>query len=193
VTSVPAAAPVRLLASALIALTVLAALLAGRAEAAPRDGADLLAPAGVCRSADDPFASHREQIRAVSCLLNWARAEAGHGPLARRPALQRAATLKGRRVASCGQFSHTPCGSAVTAAVKASGYRYGWFGENLFAGTWKRVSAREVVSAWLGSAPHRANVLRPQFRHVGVAPVRARGLLEGTDAVVWTATFASPR
>lgn len=192
-TLVPAAAPVRLLTSALVALAVLASVLAGRAEGASGGGTELLAPAGACHAADDPFASHRDQIRAVSCLLNWARAEVGHAPLARRPALQRAATLKGRRVASCGQFTHTPCGSAVTAAVKASGYRYGWFGENLFAGTWRRTTAREVVRSWLGSAPHRANVLRPQFRHVGVAPVKARGLLDGTDAVVWTATFASPR
>jgi uncharacterized protein YkwD len=177
---------------ALLALGLVAAIAAGRAEGAARDGG-LLAPVGVCRAAEDPSASHSEQIRAVRCLVNWARAQVGHEPLARRSALQRAATLKGRRVASCGQFSHTPCGSAVTAAVKASGYRYGWFGENLFAGTWRRVSAREVVQAWLGSAPHRANVLRPQFRHVGVAPVRARGLLDGADAVVWTATFASPR
>lgn len=192
-TSVPAAAPVRLFAPALLALAVLASIVAGRAEGATRGDAGYLAPAGVCPAADDPSAPHSVQIRAVSCLLNWARAQAGHEPLVHRPALQRAATLKGRRVASCGQFTHTPCGSAVTAAVKASGYRYGWFGENLFAGTWRRVTAREVVKSWLGSAPHRANVLRPQFRHVGVAPVRARGLLDGTDAVVWTATFASPR
>jgi hypothetical protein len=36
-------------------------------------------------------------------------------------------------------------------------------------------------------------MLQRHFRHVGVAPVRAPGLLEGTDAVVWTAAFASPR
>ena len=81
----------------------------------------------------------------------------------------------------------------MTAAVKKAGYRYGWFGEILFAGTWRQVTAREVVKTWLESPLHRANVLRPQFRHVGVAPVRAPGLLDGSDAVVWTATFASPR
>jgi uncharacterized protein YkwD len=81
----------------------------------------------------------------------------------------------------------------VTVGVSVSGYRYAAFGENLFAGTWGHVSAREVVAAWLGSPLHRANILRPLFRHVGVAPVRAPGLLDGTDAVVWAATFASPR
>ncbi len=171
-----------------MALTLVAV---DRADGA--EGSVYLAPAGVCRAAEDPNASPAAQIRAVSCLLNWARARAGFRRLERRSALQRAATLKGRRVASCGQFSHTPCGSSVTASVKASGYRYGWFGEIMFAGTWRRVSAREVVKTWLDSPPHRANVLRRQFRHVGVAPVRAPGLLDGADAVVWTATFASPR
>ncbi len=80
----------------------------------------------------------------------------------------------------------------MTSGVTAAGYRYATFGENLFAGTWGQVSPRDVVSAWLQSPPHRANVLSGQFEHVGAAPVRANGLLEGTDAVVWTAAFASP-
>jgi uncharacterized protein YkwD len=181
----------KLLAAVAAVVTLLAFAATSRADGASASA--YLAPAGACRDAENPLASQAAQIRAVSCLLNWARARAGHTRLDRRQALQHAATLKGRRVASCKQFSHTPCGSAVTAAVTASGYRYGWFGENLFAGTWQRVTARDVVSGWLHSAPHRANVLRPQFRHVGVAPVRARGLLDGADAVVWTATFASPR
>jgi uncharacterized protein YkwD len=133
------------------------------------------------------------QVRAVACLVNWARAQDSRKRLVRRPALQRAATLKGERVASCGQFSHTPCGSALTAAVRAAGYRYSTFGENLFAGTWGQFSARDVVSAWLQSPEHRANVLGPSFRDLGAAPVRASGLLDGGDAVVWTATFGSRR
>ena len=112
--------------------------------------------------------------------------------LLRRSALTRAAVLKGQSVASCGQFSHTPCGSAVTSGVNASGYRYATFGENLFAGTGS-VTPRQVVTAWLNSPPHRANMLSGRFRHLGAAPVLASGLLSGADAVVWTATFASPR
>ncbi len=190
VATASAAVTVKTVAFASALALALAVVAVDRADGAAES---YLAPAGVCRAADDPFASNAEQIRAVSCLLNWARIRAGYGRLNRRPALQRAAMLKGKRVAACSQFSHTPCGARVTSAVDAAGYRYGWFGEVLFAGTWKRISAREVVEAWLNSPPHRANVLRPQFRHVGVAPVLARGLLGGADAVVWTATFASPR
>lgn len=193
VTFATAAAPSRVLAPALAVASILAFLLAGRADGAERAWSEYLAPAGSCASAESSAASAADQARAVACLLNWARAQDRRSRLVRRPALQRAAELKGQRVASCGQFSHTPCGAAVTSGVSATGYRYATFGENLFAGTWGKVSPRDVVTAWLQSPPHRANVLGGQFRHVGAAPVRASGLLGGGDAVVWIAAFASPR
>ena len=189
-----AAARVRVLAAAgLAALLAVALVVAGRADGAGTAWSAYLAPTSACRSADDSAAPAAVQVRAVTCLVNWARTHDSRKRLIRRPALQLAATLKGERVASCGQFSHTPCGSAVTAAVHAAGYRYATFGENLFAGTWGQVSARDVVSAWLQSPEHRANILGPRFKDLGAAPVLAHGLLDGGDAVVWTATFGSRR
>jgi uncharacterized protein YkwD len=171
----------------------MAFLVAGRADGAQRAWNVYLAPDGACRSATDASASGAEQARAVTCLVNWARAKEHRSRLVRRPALERAAELKGHRVASCGQLSHTPCGSNLTTAVRAAGYRYATFGENLFAGTWGQVTPRDVVSAWLRSPPHRANVLGPSFRDLGAAPVRASGLLDGGDVVVWTVAFGSRR
>jgi uncharacterized protein YkwD len=193
VTIASAAAPSRLLAPALAAAALVAFLLAGRADGAERAWSVYLAPTGTCRSADDAAAPAATQARAVACLVNWARREESRSRLLRRSALSKAAELKGQSVASCGQFSHTPCGAPVTSGVNASGYRYATFGENLFAGTWGKATPRDVVTAWLQSPPHRANILSGAFRHVGTAPVRANGLLGGADAVVWTATFASPR
>jgi uncharacterized protein YkwD len=182
-----------LAATGLAALLAVALVVAGRADGAGTAWNAYLAPTSACRSADDSAAPAAVQVRAVTCLVNWARTHDSRKRLVRRPALQLAATLKGERVASCGQVSHTPCGSAVTAAVHAAGYRYATFGENLFAGTWGQVSARDVVSAWLQSPEHRANILGPRFRDLGAAPVLAHGLLDGGDAVVWTATFGSRR
>lgn len=194
VTFVPAATPVRLLALALASAAIFVSLAVGRAEGGSYAVGSLLAPQGACPGADDPTASPLVQSRAVTCLVNWARVHDGRARLARRDALRKAAAVKVRRVATCGDFSHTPCGAPVTLGVNVSGYRYAAFGENLFIGEWGRVSANDVVSAWLQSPPHRANILRSLFRHVGVAPVRASGMIDdGTDAVVWGATFASPR
>jgi uncharacterized protein YkwD len=176
----------------LVALLATFLVVAGRADGAQSAGSAYLAPAGACRAADDAAAAVADQARAVACLVNWARRQEHRSRLLRRSALTRAAELKGQSVASCGQFSHTPCGTAVTSGVSAAGYRYATFGENLFAATGS-VTPRQVVNAWLQSPPHRANMLSGRFRHVGAAPVRASGLLGGADAVVWTATFASPR
>jgi uncharacterized protein YkwD len=192
VTFASAAAPSRLLAPALAAASILAFVLSGRADGAERAWSGYLAPAGACAAADDAAAPVAAQARAVACLVNWARMQDHRSRLLRRTALVRAAELKGQSVASCRQFSHTPCGAPVTSGVNASGYRYATFGENLFVATGS-VTPRQVVTAWLNSPPHRANMLSGRFRHVGAAPVRASGLLGGVDAVVWTATFASPR
>jgi uncharacterized protein YkwD len=180
-------------AAILASLAVLSALGAGQADGANRAWSAYLAPAGACAASDDPAAGAVVQARAITCLANWARAQDRRGRLTQRPALRRAAVLKGERVASCVQFSHTPCGTSITEAVRAAGYRYSSFAENLFAGPWGEVSARDVVRAWLQSPPHRANLLHPGFRDVGAAPTRAPGLLGDADAVVWTASFASPR
>jgi uncharacterized protein YkwD len=193
VTSATAAVPIRLAVVATIAATLAALLVVGRADSANRAWSAYLAPQGVCKAADDVNAASTTQARAISCLVNWARAQDRRGPLTSRPALRRAAAAKGKEVASCGQFSHTPCGTDVTAAVRAAGYRYSTFGENLFAGSWGQVTPRDVLAAWLQSPPHRANVLHPSFRDFGAAPARAPGLLGDGDTVVWTATFASPR
>jgi len=83
-------------------------------------------------------------------------------------------------------------GTDVAAQVRKTGYRFARFGENLYAGPWGRVSARQVVSAWLASPPHRANLLSPDYRELGVAPAKAAGLLGSGESVLWTAAFATP-
>jgi uncharacterized protein YkwD len=193
VTPAAAAASVRLCAIALGIVSLLAVLVVGRADGSTRALSVYLASDSVCASASDPNAPAEVQTRAVVCLVNYARAQDRRRRLVQRPRLHLAAELKGERVATCKQFSHTPCGAAFTSDVRAAGYRYSTFGENLFAGTWGHYSARDVVNAWLNSPPHRANMLNGRFRDFGAAPVRATGLLDAGDAVVWTATFGTRR
>jgi uncharacterized protein YkwD len=181
-----------MLAGACVAACVLVALLTGRADGAGRAWGSYLAPAGTCAGESDARVSRAQKARAIGCLVNWARAQTGRPGLTQRRALARAAALKGRAVAECGDFSHTPCGTDLAAHVRATGYRFAMFGENLFAGPYGRVSAREVVRAWLESPSHRANLLSPDYRELGIAPARAQGILGSGDAVLWTAAFATP-
>jgi uncharacterized protein YkwD len=193
VTWVPAAAPIRLALAFALAASLVAFVVAGRAEGAGSSWRSYLAPAGVCPGAADRNAPPAVQERAAACLVNWARARAHVSRLRRPASLGRAATLKGRKVAACRQFSHSPCGIHPGASTRAAGYRYSRLGENLYLGTWGGVSPRDAVAAWLRSPAHRANLLRPGFRHLGAALVRASSLQSGGDSAVWVTQLATPR
>ena len=64
---------------------------------------------------------------------------------------------------------------------------YGWrtWGENVAAG---QPNCSNVMSAWMNSSGHRANILNPAFVHVGVAAVKA-----ANGTIYWTLDFAAPR
>jgi len=190
---VTAAVPVRFCVAAFLAIALSALALTSTAGAAGRLWNAYLAPASVCEGSADRAASPRVQQRAITCLVNWARARHRQGRLSPSHLLRRAAALKGHGVASCRQISHTPCGSDAAAPVRRSGYEYTRFGENLYVGALGSASAREVVSAWLQSPGHRANILHPGFRDFGAALVRADGIFYAGAAVVWIAAFASPQ
>ena len=179
---------------ALLGASVAAALLAliVGVRSAPAAPTSLIGDASACPGADDAAAPEAAQRQAVVCLVNLARSHADRARLGTPSKLRKAAALKGRVVVSCGQLSHTPCGAAPTEALQRAGYRYSWFGENLWLGTWASFSPRQVVESWLASPPHRANILRPGFRHFGVARARANGVFGEPSTAVWVATFASP-
>ena len=79
-------------------------------------------------------------------------------------------------------ISHTgPDGSNLQARVANTGY-VGWsnIGENLAAG---QGTVDEVMGAWMGSSGHRANILKPEFTHVGFG--RAKGLYKDNTVESW--------
>lgn len=80
-------------------------------------------------------------------------------------------------------FAH----GSVTTRARAQGARGPIFGENLAWGT--GVTATWVVNQWLASPSHRAVLLRPGFRRVGVGYAFGRFAGRGGAAVV-TADFA---
>jgi len=193
VTSTTAAALARFCLAVLCTVVAVTFVLVSTAGGAGRSGSEYLASAGACQGATDRAASPRAQQRAVRCLVNWARARHRQPRLSQSRSLHRAAALKGRGVVACRHISHTPCGSDASATVRAAGYDYASFAENLYVGSLGAASAQEVVSAWLQSPGHRENILRPGFRDVGAALVRADGVFYEGAAVVWIVAFASPR
>jgi uncharacterized protein YkwD len=69
-------------------------------------------------------------------------------------------------------------------AIRASGYAPGAWGENVAAGF---NSASTVVTAWMNSPEHRANILNPHYHDLGV------GCAYSSDHVAyWTQSFGGP-
>jgi uncharacterized protein YkwD len=99
----------------------------------------------------------------------------------------RAALAKSADIARCG-FSHRACGYTLSYRADRAGYRWTRFGENIAYGTGSPPpSARTIFAAWLRSGEHRANILDPAFRDIGVGS--RRGVVAGASARLWVAEF----
>ncbi len=101
-------------------------------------------------------------------LLNRARVDAGLDPLAWSPALSEVAAGHAREMYLEGYFSHrSPVTGTVGDRLGAAGIIYSLAGENLALAA----STTQVHDGLMGSPGHRENILRPEFRRVGVAVV----------------------
>lgn len=120
-------------------------------------------------------------------LVNAHRRRLGLRPLRQSPTLTRAAQWKALHMARYRYMRHEdpapPVGRGVGARLASCGYGGGRWGENLAFGYG---TAAAVVSAWLRSPGHRANIERGSFRVIGVGAGRASG---GT--LYWSQEFGS--
>ena len=107
-------------------------------------------------------------------LTNQARLDNGVGTLEGDEGLAQAARHHAEEMARLGYFSHTsPVGENATVSqrVARSGSFIGTLGENL-ALVGEADTAQTTTTGWLESPGHRANLLNPQFTHVGFGTAR---------------------
>ena len=117
--------------------------------------------------------------------MNQVRAANGLGPLRFDGKLHAAARAHSADMMRRGYFGH----GAFGRRMSGFGVRAPVIGENLAWGTGAAAVAKTIVQEWLASPEHRANLLRPGFRLVGVGS--AVGTFVGrSGAVVVTADFA---
>ena len=103
----------------------------------------------------------RKQVR----WINRSRERNGLAPVRLHRCLtESAAQPWARRMARTGDFRHQEL-----SEVEQKCTRFGWMGENIAYG-FPTVSS--VMEAWMDSSGHRANILRPQFTHVGLGVKR---------------------
>lgn len=162
------------------------ALLGGPAAALPST-----ASAAGCVGAHRSVASQgtASAEKAVRCLVNRRRAAHGLRALRFESHAARAAQRHTDDMVQRHYFSHvSPGGSDIADRVNATGLRWRTVGENIAVG--QRTPAR-VVSDWMRSPGHRANILDGEFTMLGVGTAR-RGTT-GCSGPTWTQVFARPR
>jgi uncharacterized protein YkwD len=118
-------------------------------------------------------------------VMNSARAAHGLQPLRLDERLVRTSRSHSRTMLRAQTLFH----GAFTARIRRAGVHAPTVGENLAWGSGGLSAARVIVDMWLASPAHRANLLRPGFRTVGVGAVR--GSFDGyAGALVVTTDFA---
>jgi uncharacterized protein YkwD len=118
----------------------------------------------------------------VVALTNAERAAEGLAPLTVDALLTTAAQAHSDDMVARAFYSHTsPDGSQPWDRAAAAGSERRTIGENIACG---QRSPAEVVRGWMNSPGHRANILKPDFTHIGIG--LAGG---GTAGTYWTQLF----
>ena len=129
----------------------------------------LFIPAGMTASAEKPGYTSEEEWEVLR-LTNIERNKAGAVPLSTFDALDAAAKVRSDEIVTL--FDHIrPDGSRCFTAL--DGIPYLSAGENIAAG---QDSPATVVTAWMNSEGHRANILQESFRHLGAGYTETDGL-----------------
>lgn len=150
----------------------LAALALSAAAAATVSAAALPEPGGPAASVSEP-ASGAAYEQAAARLVNTVRTGRGLPPLRIRADLCRYARVKSQDMRSGGYFSHTsPTYGSPFEMMRAFGVSYSHAGENIAFG---HASPESVVSAWMNSESHRANILSAMYTDLGVGYVAEGG------------------
>jgi uncharacterized protein YkwD len=108
------------------------------------------------------------QEQAIVDLTNQQRQQAGLPPLQVNAKLVEAAHLQAEAMAQLGQMAHVLPGAALPTPESRFlyvGYNYSWLGENI---AFNYPDANAVVTGWMNSPEHRANLLNPHFTEIGV-------------------------
>ena len=130
-----------------------------------------------------------EQIVAAT---NRQRAERGLTPLRANALLASAAVLKVEDMFLLQYFAHESPRTGEGAADLAGrvGYKYILIGENLALGNTFE-TAEDIVTGWMNSPGHRANILKSGYQEIGV--VSKKAVYEGTEVWMAVQEFGTPQ
>jgi uncharacterized protein YkwD len=151
-----------------------------------------------CQNTDiTPAADNLATVNvAILCLVNGERAAASLPPLAQNSQLDKAASGMAARMVSERFFAHdTPDGKNVVDRVQPTGYipKSGdWVvGENLAWGSGALSTPQAIVNGWMNSPGHKANVLAPDYKDIGLAAALGSPTTTNTGGTVYVNNFGA--
>jgi uncharacterized protein YkwD len=139
--------------------------------------------------------SANEARKAIICLVNRRRDNAGIGSLARDRRLQKAAQRHNKRMHGNGCFAHQcPGEGGLDTRLRSVGYlsdglRHWSYAENIAWGRKGRGTPASIVDAWMHSSGHRANILSRDFRDLGVGFAAGTPSKRGASGGIFTVEF----
>jgi len=120
---------------------------------------------------------------------NEERESLGLSALKENPVLTEAAYLKAKDMLEKDYFAHySPEGVSPWYWFKNVGYKYKIAGENLAIGF---LDSAEVNQAWLDSPSHKANIINPSFKEMGIAVLA--GNFQDQETTVVVQMFGNPQ
>jgi uncharacterized protein YkwD len=127
--------------------------------------------------------------RTTLCLLNRQRAQHGLGALHSNSQLALAARRHSRDMVVHDFFAHGDLLGRLARAGYLRG-RHSWsVGENIAWGSGSSATPRAIVSMWMHSPGHRANILNGHFHDIGVGLVAGAPVAGVRGAGTYTTDF----
>lgn len=139
---------------------------------------------------DIPKEVNRDFAIDIIDRVNIVRKNANVQPLKESSALSYAAYLRAKEIINNQYFNHYATGSGEIEAQKAVevvGYRYSEVGENLARGY---DDPNLVIVGWLNSPEHKRNMLKNNYKEVGVSILN--GLFEGNNSNIIVFLLGQP-
>ncbi len=113
-------------------------------------------------------------------LVNHYRRENGVSPLTYSTKLDTIADIRAKELATL--FSHDRPSGDISSLYREKGYSFCMWAENIAYG---QTTPEAVMSSWMNSSGHRANILNPNLKELGV------GIYESNGIIYWSQNFGS--
>ncbi len=134
---------------------------------------------------DKPAFELSKEEQALLDLTNKERAKAELPPLKANEKLFKAARAHTENMAKQNKLDHTLDDKGPGDRLKDVGYEHAGWGENVAGGP---RTPEEAVETWMNSEGHKANILNPNFKEIGLGIAKS-----GDGGMYYTQVFGIPR